>query len=263
MSVGPAQPETGPQPAADERPEPTTRESWGVLVRSLRPHASAGQLLTGLLCLLLGFALVTQVRHTQSSGLSALRQSDLVQLLEETTDRSRELRGRVAELEQTRDELASGTNQQQAALEAATERAATQGVLSGRLPAVGPGVIVSINDVNRAMTASMFVTILTELRNAGAEAVQVDTRRVTAETFFLDGPDGVLVDGVLVGNPATWRAIGDSHTISQALEIPGGALSLARSQGATAWVTSADEVEISVTRTPRDLRFATPVTGEP
>ncbi|NLF05122.1 MAG: DUF881 domain-containing protein [Actinomycetales bacterium] len=242
-----------------ERPEPTTRESWRVLLRSLRPQARPSHLLVGLLCMLLGFALVTQVRHTQSSGLSALRQSDLVQLLEETTDHSRELRGRVAELQRTRDELASGTNQQQAALEAATERASTLGVLSGRLPAVGPGVVLTLNDANRALAASAYVTVLTELRNAGAEAVQVDGRRVTAETFFLDGPDGVLVDGVLVGNPATWLVIGDSHTISQALEIPGGALALVRSQGATAGVRVADEVEITVTRTPRELRFASPV----
>ncbi len=245
-----------------ERPEPTMRESWGVILRSLRPQASASHLLAGLLCALLGFALVTQVRHTQSSGLSALRQSDLVQLLEETTDHSRELRTRVTELERTRDELASGTNQQQAALEAATARAGTQGVLSGRLPAVGPGITLTVNDLHRSLTASTYVTILTELRNAGAEAVQVDGQRVTAETFFLDGPDGVLVDGVLVGNPAVWLVIGDSHTISQALEIPGGALSLVRSQSAVASVATAEELQVTATRVPHELRFASPVPDE-
>jgi len=242
-----------------EAPEPTTRDSWAIILRSLRPQASASHLLTGLLCMLLGFALVTQVRHTQSSGLSALRQSDLVQLLEETTDRSRELRTRVAELERTRDELASGTNQQQAALEAATARAATQGVLSGRLPATGPGVVLVVRDPGRTVTAAAFVTILTELRNAGAEAVQIDGQRVTAETFFLDGPDGVLVDGILVSGAARWLVIGESHTISQALQIPGGALSLVRSQGATASVTASDDVEITATREPHELRFASPV----
>jgi len=219
-------------------------------------------LLTGLLCALLGFALVTQVRHTQSSGLSALRQSDLVQLLEETTDRSRELRARVTELERTRDELASGTNQQQAALEAATARAQTHGVLSGRLPAVGPGITLVVNDLQRSLPASTFVTILTELRNAGAEAVQVDGQRVTAETYFLDGPDGVLVDGVLVASRATWLVIGDARTIEPALEIPGGVLALVRGQGALATVTTTDEVHVDATRVPNELRFASPVPDE-
>jgi len=240
-------------------PERSAKDAWGVVLRSLRPQASASHLLTGLLCMVLGFALVTQVRHTQSSGLSALRQSDLVQLLEETTERARELRARVAELERTRDELASGTNQRQAARDAARQRAAVQGVLSGRLPAVGPGVVLTISDPGRVVMASTYVTILTELRNAGAEAVQVDGTRVTAETFFLDGPDGVLVDGVLVGDPVTWRVIGDPHTVSQALEIPGGALALLRSQGATASVSTPEEVEVTATRTPAELRFATPV----
>ncbi len=242
-----------------ERPESSARESWSLLLRALRPKASAGQVLVGVLCALLGFALVTQVRHTHASGLSALRQSDLVRLLEETTDRSRELRSRVAELERTRDELASGTNQQQAALEAATARAGTQGILSGRLPAVGPGVRLTLSDPSRVLTASTYVTILTELRNAGAEAVQVDGQRVTAETFFLDGPDGVLVDGVLVQNPTSWHVIGDPHTISQALEIPGGALALVRSQGASSTLTTSEQVEVTATRTVPELRFATPV----
>lgn len=246
---------TDPPPSTDR----AHRDAWKVIWRGLRPQATASQLLTGLLCLVLGFALVTQVRQTQSSGLTALRQSDLVLLLEETTDRARELRGRVAELEGTRDELASGTNQQQAALEAARERATIQGVLSGRLPAEGPGVVVTTRDSARVVTASMYVTLLTELRNAGAEAVQLGDRRVTAETFFLDGPDGVLVDGVLVDDPATWLVIGDPHTIAQALEIPGGALALVRSQGASAHVTTMDEVEITAVREPRELRFASPV----
>lgn len=240
-------------------PERPARESWALLMRALRPQASTSQLLVGILCALLGFALVTQLRHTQTSGLSALRQSDLVRLLEETTDRSRELRSRVTELERTRDELASGTNQQQAALEAATARASTQGILSGRLPAVGPGVRLILSDSSRVLTAASYVTILTELRNAGAEAVQIDSQRVTAETFFLDGPDGVLVDGVVVPNPVVWRVIGDPHTIGQALDIPGGALSLVRSQGASAAVTQVDDVEITATRRPGELRFATPV----
>lgn len=240
-------------------PERSASESWGLLLRALRPQASAGQLLVGVLCALLGFALVVQMRHTQSSGLSALRQSDLVRLLEDTTDHSRELRSRVSELERTRDELASGTNQRQAALEAATARAGTQGILSGRLPAVGPGVRLTLADSSRSLTASTYVTILTELRNAGAEAVQIDGQRVTAETFFLDGPDGVLVDGVLVANPVPWLIIGDAHTITSALEIPGGATSLVRSQGGTATLVPSDEVTVTATRGTHELRFATPV----
>lgn len=258
VTPGDPAPESAPAREPASTRAPGALGAWSVLLRALRPQASASHLLTGLLCAVLGFALVVQMQHTQAGGLASLRQSDLVQLLEETTDRSRELRERVTELEKTRDELASGTNQQQAALDAATQRAATQGVLSGRLPAVGPGVVLTVRDPGRTVSASTYVTILTELRNAGAEAVQLAGQRITAETFFLDGPDGVLVDGVLVADPARWDVIGDSHTIAQALEIPGGALALVRSQGAEAEVTSLVSVEVTATRSPREPRFASP-----
>jgi len=52
----------------------------------MKPRATRGQLLGGLLCMVLGFALVVQARSTQEQGLSSLRQADLVRILAGLTE---------------------------------------------------------------------------------------------------------------------------------------------------------------------------------
>ncbi len=236
--------------------------SWRALGRALRPRASRPQAIVGLLCGLLGFALVVQVRQTQVEGLAALPQAELVRILDQANQRTEELEREAAALEATREELLTGSDQQQAAIEAATEAAITQGILAGRLPARGPGMELTIADPQRGVPALTLFNVLEELRNAGAEAVQVNDLRIVASTYFVDSPDGVVVDGVVIDPPYRWVAIGDPDTLVPALEIPGGAMSSIRTNGGTGTARARDEVQVTATRTVPEPRFATPVPAD-
>src|SRR5665648_369518 len=57
--------------------QPEPRSAWRTLAHSFAPRGSRGQIITGLLCALLGFALVVQVKANRSEGLSSLRQDEL------------------------------------------------------------------------------------------------------------------------------------------------------------------------------------------
>ena len=59
--------------------------SWRTLARSFAPRATRGQIITGLLCALLGFALVVQLQSNHDEGLSSLRQDELVRILDDVT----------------------------------------------------------------------------------------------------------------------------------------------------------------------------------
>ncbi len=99
-------------PRNPTQPEPRGLRGLG---RAMRPRASRSQVMVGVLCALLGFALVVQVSQTQEDQLSSLRQSDLVRLLDDVTQRSGELEDQVSSLEATRDELQSGSGRERAA----------------------------------------------------------------------------------------------------------------------------------------------------
>lgn len=214
--------------------------------------------MAGLLCALVGFALVVQVQQNRSEGLSSLSQDELVRVLDEVTQRSADLEQEALSLRSRRAELVTGSDTQRAAREAATERAEVQGILSGRLPAQGPGVELVIREPDRPIPALILFNVLEELRNAGAEAVQLGELRLTASSYFIDGPDGVEVDGVELEPPYRWLAIGDPETINPMLNMPGGALAAVRGETGTTDLQTRDLVEITAVRSIDPPRFATP-----
>lgn len=257
-------PVTGATAAVGRHGTPTQPEPRGLrgLGRAMRPRASRSQVMVGVLCALLGFALVVQVSQTQEDQLSSLRQSDLVRLLDDVTQRSGELEDQVSSLEATRDELQSGSGRERAALELAEQQAETLGILSGRLPAEGPGVQIEVVEGAEPLKAFGLFNVLEELRNAGAEAMEVNGVRLVASSYFEDTSDGVVVDGQVISSPYRWTAIGDPSTLETALEIPGGAMASLRADGARTTVTQQDQAEVTATVEPRAPRYATPVPAD-
>lgn len=242
----------------DEPVRPPGPTGWAALGSAMRPRATRAQLLAGVLCAVLGFAVVVQLRQADDESLSELRQDDLVRLLDETSARADQLTAEAADLERERAELLSGSDSRQAALDAARRNAAMQGILSGRLPAQGPGVRIIITDVGGSVHPATMLNMLEELRNAGAEAIQVDDRRVTASSAFTGAPGAIELDGTTLEAPYVWLVIGDPDTIATALEIPGGALAYVRNDRGTGRVEKLDQVSVDALRDLPDPRFATP-----
>ncbi|MFF2622136.1 DUF881 domain-containing protein [Oerskovia jenensis] len=249
-------------PAAPGSTDGAPAGGWSKLGRAMRPQVTRSQLLAGLLCALLGFALAVQVSQTQEQQLSSLRQSDLVRLLDDVTQRANALETRVEGLQETRDELSSGSGQQRAALELAQRQSETQGILSGRLPAEGPGITLTITETDERIPAHKLFNILEELRNAGVEVVEVNGIRLVTSSYFEETSRGMVVDGQKVSSPYQWKAIGDPSTLETALEIPGGAMASVRNEGADPKITQEDLITISSTREPEAPEFATPVPAE-
>jgi uncharacterized protein YlxW (UPF0749 family) len=226
----------------------------------LRPHATRAQLLAAVLCGLLGFALVVQARQTQAQGLTSLRQSDLIGILDNVTDRATRLEDEARRLQDTSDRLRSGADRATAAEQAARERLDVLGVLAGTAPATGPGIVLQIPDPAGRVDAATLLDALQELRDAGAEAVQIGSTRVVAGTSFVDAPSGsgVRVDGALHSSPYRFVAIGDPPTLSSALNIPGGVLEGLRRLGSTATVERDGQLTVDALRVVATPQYARP-----
>ncbi|OZB49922.1 MAG: hypothetical protein B7X40_04230 [Cellulomonas sp. 14-74-6] len=245
-----------PEPSGPSGPSRPT--GWAALGSALRPRATRAQVLAGVLCAVLGFAIVVQLRQNGDSSLSQLRQDDLVRLLDEASTRSDQLSREAADLQRERDQLVSGSNTRQAAIDAARRSAATQGILAGRLPAVGPGVRITVTDNGGSVRPITMLNMLEELRNAGAEAVQLNDQRVTASSAFTGSTGAVQLDGTTLTAPYVWLVIGDPDTIATALDIPGGAMAYVRNDGGSGSVEKLTEVHVDALRAAAEPRYATP-----
>jgi uncharacterized protein YlxW (UPF0749 family) len=227
-------------------------------LHSLRPRGSRGQLVAALLCAALGFAAVVQVRSNQEAGLTNLRQSDLVRILGDVSERSTRLQDEARELERARSELSSGAGSERAALAEIQRRAEVLGILAGTRSATGPGIVLTIPDPDGEVRADIILDAVQELRDAGAEAIQLGDARVVASTAFTDTASGIAVDGQELRPPYRLVAIGDAPTMAAALDIPGGVLEVLEARGSHAGVDQRPQVRVSALRPITEPSYARP-----
>lgn len=241
-----------------EEPTPGQRLKRGLL------HPGKGQIAVAVLLGILGFAGVTQMRlYSSGDAYSGLPQSDLVEALSGLTAASTHAEAELAQLEQTRRNLQNNSDQGAAALQHARTELDTLGILAGTLPAVGPGLRIVVHDPQHHYRVDHLLDGIEELRDAGAEAIQINGQvRVVAQTSFTAGTSGIVVDGRLLTAPYTLDVIGNPTTLSAALNFPGGFKDEVAQDDGTTTVTQMQAVHVDVLRSGPQPKYAK-VAGTP
>ena len=239
--------------------EPERTNPWRRIAAGLRARPGRGQLVAAVLCGVLAFAVVAQAHTTSSGGVTAARSQDLLTILADLQGRADRLRTQVSDLQVTKATLAGGTAGTAAALSEARRRAQTLGILTGTVAARGPGVVLTVTDPRGSVHADILLDAVEELRDAGAEAMQLSGVRIVASTALGDAAGAILVDGTRVRAPYRLVAIGDPRTLTSALGIPGGVEDTVAAQaGAKATVTSSPSLAVSALRRLTTPRYARP-----
>lgn len=167
-----------------------------------------------LTAVLLGFLIVLQARSFEdvSDVINRNNRSDVfreIQILKDTND---QLRDEIDDLE---DQLVKVSNNQDA-LESVREEIDQYEALTGKIDVSGPGVHVQISGDIQALWLTDMVN---ELLSAGAEAVSVNSIRLTNKTTGFDTiPSGqIMVNSVILNEPYTIEAIGERAVLENAL----------------------------------------------
>lgn len=253
-----------------ELPPQGERRRAGILHRSVTDEVRRGRAqplftaLGALLCMLLGVAIVTQVRHTESTdALETARPADLLVLLDSLRQREATLNTEVAELQQTLNTLQESGSSDQVAIENAQARLAALAIMIGTVGAVGPGVTITIDDPGRGVAPEAMLDAINELRAAGAEAMEIrdahQALRVGVDTWVAGAPGALEFDGKTFTPPYSILAIGDPPTLAAAMNIPGGAVDSVRRLGGTMTVQQLDRVDVTALRQPKARQYAQPV----
>lgn len=212
---------------------------------------------------IVGFLLVSQFRSDErlSQRLEAESEEDLARILANLSSEADALRDEIGTLRVQLADLEASNRSEESAAKAADEQLQALEVLAGTVPVTGPGVVVAIADPQRSITYDSLIDVVQELRDAGAEAVAVNGRRVgVASAFAEDRERAVTLDGVVLTAPFSVTAIGQPTTLEGGLKIPGGALdTLGALKGVTAQVQRSPKVDIPALAKPPTLRAARPV----
>ena len=237
-------------------------------------HPTVFGVLAVVLCVVLGAAIATQVRQTESGdALESARPADLVVLLDSLQQREAALNKEISDLQRTLAALKASGSDDKAAIADAQSRLAALSILVGTAAATGPGVTLTIGDPVSGVSAETMIDVINELRAAGAEAMEIHGSggqgappasggpavRVGADTWVAGSPGALSVDGQTLSPPYSIVAIGDPPTLAAAVNIPGGAVDSVERVGGTIAVQQSDRVDVTALRQPKPRQYAQPV----
>ncbi|HIW64529.1 MAG TPA: DUF881 domain-containing protein [Candidatus Stackebrandtia excrementipullorum] len=245
----------------DETPDDGGNEEQETPRRQQGRHIGV---LAMVLVAVLGFTIAVQIRSHGDDSLDGARTEDLVRILADLDAQRSRLGDEIAELEIARDELASGSLGDQAALERAQELADAVGILAGTLEATGRGIELIFTPGSDPISAAVLLDAVQELRGAGVEAIQINgsngnSVRVIASTSFAESGGDLVIDGVRLTADFTLIAIGDPDTMTTALRIPGGVEDTVKKDGGTVMVRQPGTVDVTALAETAAPEYAEPV----
>jgi uncharacterized protein YlxW (UPF0749 family) len=197
---------------------------------------------------LIGILLVGQLRsQARPVEITNLPAQDLSELIDTLGARNRELRTGLADLRETLREYRVAGSQGQSALEVSREDLRRIRAFGGLAAVQGQGLVL---DVTGSLDAIALNDLVNELRNAGAEAIAVDDVRITHRSVAVQGPRGLIIDGVEIGESFTIRAIGSPDGLLAAMQRPGGIIAqLEQFIDATIVAAQSDAIRVPATAT--------------
>jgi uncharacterized protein YlxW (UPF0749 family) len=210
------------------------------------------------IAILLGLLVVIQLRAQQAgTGLETRSSQDLTVVIANLTTRNDQLRGEVADIERQLDAIAAANARGETSVGRLRDDLERVRIWSGEDAASGPGIRVLLFG---GVPAGAISDLVNELRNAGAEAIEVGGVRVVAGTTVA-GPAGALsIETTALGPRIEVLAIGNPAALTGGLTRAGGLVAQLQAQYEEVLVEVTPLDSVSVAAADRSLA---PVLGVP
>ncbi len=222
-------------------------------------RAMLRQSLLTLMCIAIGFALVTQLRTYQSitSDVGNLSPEERSVIIIGLIDRNNAAEREIAVLQTQnadyrRTQLNGTSNLDQLVSDLTALRAQT-----GAVQVRGPGVVITID---YALRASDMLALINEIRNASAEAIAINNQRIIVRSSIDEQNGMLLIDGVPQAPPYVVTALGENTTLMGALNRIGGLLRIWNEiEGVAVQIEPRDDLTLPRISTMPTFRYAQPI----
>ncbi|MCL5291762.1 MAG: DUF881 domain-containing protein [Actinobacteria bacterium] len=177
-----------------------------------------------IICFLLGFLLVTQIKGQMAAAKPLQEESEknLVELARGLRDEVTIQKAESATLNLQLYKVERVANDKKSVIEEVKKTRDRFVISTGVVGVEGRGVRITINDDRGRLNGIDLFDVLTELRAAGAEAIAVEGQRVNVATSFSRRDNMMFMGDRRIEVPYIIEAIGDPETIYQALTMVGG-----------------------------------------
>ena len=190
------------QRAREDRPRGSRRRRHGV--------AAAVVAAFGLL------VAVAAVQTSAQSGVASESRDSLLREIDQRQTQHSDMQGRIVDLQTLNIGLQEKYDARAKAAESASNRAARLAAQAGFAPVHGPGVVVTVDDApdGEVVRAADLALLVNGLWEAGAEAITVNGKRVTARSALFNSGEAINLTGSPpLSPPYVVSAIGDNRTL--------------------------------------------------
>ena len=184
--------------------------------------SNAGVIAVTVIALFLGVLAVTQIQAQEvySRSLQLETPASLTTLIANLSERNNAIREESLDLRRRADTARDAIANGRGSLVEAERQLGQLKVFAGMSAVTGGGITVRIDG---AFDERALSDLVNELRNAGAEAIAVNSVRVGPRSWFGSTPERVLtVDSAAVRGPWQVRAVGSTEVLYIAMTRTGG-----------------------------------------
>ena len=191
----------------------------------------------GVMCFLLTLVIFVQIKTVKNNNSTVSNnyeenslRAEVLKYKEKYDNKYKELEKAEEKLEQERESSTKNDGELQSKEEEITEG----NKITGLTEVTGAGVIVTLTDSKKDISSSLnpsdlivhdldVLSVINELKNAGAEAISINDQRLTPNSGIVCGGNIIDINGEKVGAPFIIKAIGLPEQLA-ALNRPGGYL---------------------------------------
>lgn len=211
----------------------------------------------GGMCFALTLGIFVQIRTVKSTNSTVSQnyeennlRAEVLKYKEKYDNKYKQLEEAEKELEEER-ESSTKNNEQ---LEKKEEQIKLANKIIGLTDVNGPGIIVTLKDssidASKVLNANDLIvhdadilSVINELKNAGAEAISINGQRLVPNSSIVCGGNIININGEKVGAPFEIKAIGLPEQLA-ALSRPGGYLQILKDDGVGVEVKKSNNIII-------------------
>lgn len=208
-------------------------------------------LVFGILCLILTFAITVQLRvsslsesESSQTKITDKLKDEIFRLNDENVKLAEKFQNTTSELDDARNQAA----QNDSSSKDTSELIKKYTIVSGKTDVTGQGIIIKYKPSDNEAKADMVKDlrdIVNEIKNAGAEAIEINSQRIVGTTAIEMVKNKIEINDTEVSGNFIIKAIGDSNLMYSGLIRPGGTIENIRESGVSIEINSENTIKIN------------------
>ena len=178
---------------------------------------------TALIFTMVMFTQFKTVDQTDISAIETMREAELRAELSESKTKYKEIETKLEEVNSKIKEYETKIQSNEDASNLLIKEVNQAETYLGYTDLEGEGIVITLEDNDyKSIESFDIITLINELKIAGAEAIEINGQRIISYSEIVDVNGKILINTTRISGPYVVKAIGDKKYLESAITIKGG-----------------------------------------